>query len=63
MNGRELCAWLNGFEGLSADLLRELDPGLNEKEIIETLREQDKITEHCAERLKISPTTVGADDS
>ncbi len=52
MNGRELCAWLNGFEGLSADLLRELDPGLNEKEIIETLREQDKITEHCAERLK-----------
>ena len=52
MNGRELCAWLNGFEGLSADLLRELDPELDAREIIETLRAQEKITEHCVEHLK-----------
>ncbi|MBP5211499.1 MAG: DNA-protecting protein DprA, partial [Pyramidobacter sp.] len=52
MNGRELCVWLNGFEGLSADLLRELDPELDKTEIVKELLAQSKITEHCAERLK-----------
>ena len=52
MNGLELCVWLNGYEGLSADLFRDIDAGLSEKDLLDALLEKKKITPHCAERLR-----------
>jgi len=52
MNTLELCVWLNGHEGLSADLLRELDMSLKGSEIVDTLQERGSITPVCAEKLR-----------
>ncbi|MBR1896908.1 MAG: hypothetical protein IJ822_09015, partial [Pyramidobacter sp.] len=52
MNALELCVWLNGYEGLSADLFRDIDVGLSEKDLLDALLEKKKITPHCSERLR-----------
>ncbi len=52
MTGTELCVWLNGSEGMSADALRGLDTSLSPDEIAASLLAGEKITRRRADTLK-----------
>lgn len=52
MNGLELCVWLNGCEGLSANVLQHVDLSDGPEKIVEKLRRDGIVSQRCADRLE-----------
>lgn len=52
MNQLELCVWMNGCEGLSADLLRDFTPEDTYEGVILQLKESELVTDNCVQKLR-----------
>lgn len=52
MNELELCVWLNGCEGLSANALQHVDLSDGPERIVEKLRHGEIVSQRGAEKLK-----------
>lgn len=52
MNELELCVWLNGCEGLSANVLQHVDLSDGPERIVEKLRHGEIVSQRGAEKLK-----------
>ena len=52
MNELELCVWLNGCEGLSANVLQHVDLSDGPEKIVEKLRRGGIVSQRGAEKLK-----------
>ncbi len=52
MSGLELCVWLNGLEGQSAELLQNVSTEMTAAEIVDFLKDEQRITPRGVETLK-----------